>query len=262
MQSINPATKQVIKEYKTHDFVSVQSYLQDLQSTYTTWKDLSLEIRINVIKNVAQALTANKLEYAAMMTAEMGKVNTQAIQEVEKCALMCKYYIDNAAQFLAPMPIKTEATRSYVAYLPLGVILGIMPWNFPFWQAVRFAVPTLLAGNVAMLKHASCVPGCALLLETLFNNAAQDLNIQIFKTILVAGADLKPIITHPIVQAVSLTGSVAAGKSVASIAGSEIKKTVLELGGSDPYIVLADADIKAAAQICTTARLNNCGKVV
>lgn len=260
MKSINPANGQIIQEYAAEDFVSVQAKLTSLQNAFLSWKQLPLDKRIDVINKAATLLESNKAEYAHIITTEMGKVTTQAIHEVEKCKLGCEYYAKNAAAFLAPKTINTEEPKSYVHYAPLGIILGIMPWNFPFWQAFRFVIPTLLAGNVVMLKHASSVSGCSLALQAIFTTAAEDLNLQVFKSILVDSKHIKEVITSPLVQAVTLTGSVEAGKSVAAIAGSEIKKTVLELGGSDPYIILKDADLKLAASMCTKGRLNNCGQ--
>jgi succinate-semialdehyde dehydrogenase/glutarate-semialdehyde dehydrogenase len=260
MKSINPATEEVIKEYKDDDLSSVQEKLKTLQQSFQIWKQTSLDDRIKFLINLAQQLQENKDEYAAVITAEMGKVTAQAVQEITKCASVCKYYAEHAKEFLLPKYIKTEAHHSYVSYQPLGIILGVMPWNFPFWQVFRFAVPTLLAGNVIMLKHASCVPGSALLLQSIFNLAAESIPDEIFKTVLISGKQVDDIIAEPAIQAVSLTGSVAAGKSVASAAGKLIKKTVLELGGSDPYIVLADADIEKAVIACATSRLNNAGQ--
>jgi succinate-semialdehyde dehydrogenase/glutarate-semialdehyde dehydrogenase len=260
MNSINPATGQIIKEYVTESFASVQAKLTSLHDNFLSWKQLPVNKRIDVINNAATLLETNKVEYAYIMTSEMGKVKTQAIQEIEKCALACEYYAKNAVDYLASKPIKTEGVRSYIHYSPLGIILGIMPWNFPFWQVFRFAIPTLLAGNVIILKHASSVPGCALALETIFSAAAEDLNLQIFRSVLLDSKHIEQVIVDPLVQAVTLTGSVEAGKSVAAIAGSQIKKTVLELGGSDPYIILADADIDNAASACTKGRLLNCGQ--
>jgi succinate-semialdehyde dehydrogenase/glutarate-semialdehyde dehydrogenase len=260
MKSINPVSGAVIKEYPTENLNAVTMKITDLQQTFIAWKLTSIEKRIECIKNAATMLRNNEAEYAYVITAEMGKIKKEALREVAKCATLCDYYADHAQEFLAPKFIATEAKKSYVAYCPLGIILGIMPWNFPFWQVFRFAVPTLLAGNVVILKHASNVPGCALLLETIFNAAAEDLNLEPFKTLLINTDMVSDVIANPLVRAVSLTGSVTAGKSVASIAGKHLKKTVLELGGSDPYLVLADADVKAAANACATGRLINCGQ--
>jgi len=260
MNSINPANGQIIKEYAVEDFASVHTKLTNLQSAFLSWKQLPITKRIEVINNAAYLLETNKAEYAYIITAEMGKVKKQAIQEIEKCVLACEYYAKNATEYLVNKPIKAEGLKSYVHYSPLGIILGIMPWNFPFWQVFRFTIPTLLAGNVIMLKHASLVPGCSLALESIFTTAAEDLNLQVFRSILVDSRQMKDIIVDPFVQAVTLTGSVEAGKKVAAIAGGQIKKTVLELGGSDPYIVLADADINNAAIACAKGRLINCGQ--
>jgi succinate-semialdehyde dehydrogenase/glutarate-semialdehyde dehydrogenase len=188
----------------------------------------------------------------------MGKPIVQSRAEVEKCAWVCEFYADNAEKFLADEIIKTEATKSFVSFQPLGVILAIMPWNFPFWQVFRFAVPNLMAGNAGLLKHASNVSGCALAIEDVFRKAGFPKNL--FRSLLVKSNNVKEIISNPKVQAVTLTGSVPAGKSVASLAGSLIKKTVLELGGSDPYVILEDADLEKAAMSCVTSRLLNAGQ--
>lgn len=260
MQSINPATEKLIKTFTPDTFSDVSRKLSDLQRHFLQWKATTLEQRIHLINKVADILLTDKLAYAQIMTDEMGKLKSQAIQEIEKCALACQYYITHTKDFLAKKTIQTEAKQSYVVYEPLGIILGIMPWNFPFWQVIRFAIPTLAAGNVIMLKHSSSVSGCAVALEELFCRAAEDLHLEIFKTILIDSKEVNQVIEHPLVQAVSLTGSVTAGKSVAGIAGNQIKKTVLELGGSDPYIVLADADIDLAVTACAKSRLNNSGQ--
>lgn len=258
MQSINPATGKVIQEYSEDSLLAVNDKIIGLNTAFQQWKLTSFAQRADILLKAATILEANKQSYAKLITAEMGKLSTEAIQEIEKCALVCKYYAENAANFLAQQTIKTEAQASYVEFAPLGVILGIMPWNFPFWQVFRFIAPTLMAGNVVLLKHASNVPGCALAIAEIFATASPQLPI--FKTALVNSKQIAEIIGHQLIQAVSLTGSIAAGKSVASIAGSHIKKAVLELGGSDPYIVLADANIPDAVTACCTGRLINAGQ--
>jgi succinate-semialdehyde dehydrogenase/glutarate-semialdehyde dehydrogenase len=188
----------------------------------------------------------------------MGKPLKQGAAEVEKCALGCDYYADNAEAHLAPDTIKTENSKSYVAFEPLGVVLAIMPWNFPLWQVYRFAAPALMAGNVGVLKHASNVPGCALVIEEIFTQAGFPEGV--FRTLLIGNKQVQAVIEHPLVRAVTLTGSTAAGKTVAAQAGAVLKKTVLELGGSDPYVVLEDADLDHAVQTCVNSRLINSGQ--
>jgi succinate-semialdehyde dehydrogenase/glutarate-semialdehyde dehydrogenase len=188
----------------------------------------------------------------------MGKVKKEGIAEIEKCAWVCDYYSKNAESFLERETIETEYQKSFVSYQPLGIILAVMPWNFPFWQVFRFAAPTLMAGNTAVLKHASNVPGCAVAIEELFREAGFPENV--FRTLLIGSKQVENVIRHPAVKAVSLTGSTPAGKSVAAIAGSELKKCVLELGGSDPYLILKDADLEYAARKCAAGRLLNAGQ--
>jgi len=188
----------------------------------------------------------------------MGKPIAQSRAEVEKCAWVCDYYSENAESFLNDEIIETDASKSFVSYQPLGVILAVMPWNFPFWQVIRFAAPTLMAGNTGLLKHASNVTGSALALEDIFKKAGFPENV--FRTLLISSKHVKRVIENPIIQAVSITGSVPAGKAVASSAGSVLKKCVLELGGSDPYVILEDADLESAADLCVTSRLINGGQ--
>jgi succinate-semialdehyde dehydrogenase/glutarate-semialdehyde dehydrogenase len=192
------------------------------------------------------------------MADEMGKPLAQGRAETEKCAWCCDYYADNAEKFLSPEVVETDASKSYVAFNPLGIVLAVMPWNFPFWQVFRFAAPGLMAGNAGILKHASNVPGCALAIEEIFRNAGFPENL--FRTVLVNNQVVANIIEHPHVKAITLTGSTPAGKSVASKAGSVMKKTVLELGGSDPYVILKDADLDLAVDTCVTSRLINGGQ--
>jgi succinate-semialdehyde dehydrogenase/glutarate-semialdehyde dehydrogenase len=192
------------------------------------------------------------------MALEMGKPLSQGIAEVEKCAWVCDYYAEHAQRFLASEQVETEASRSYVAFRPLGVVLAVMPWNFPFWQVFRFAAPGLMAGNVAVLKHASNVSGCALAIEEVFRDAGFPSDA--FRTLLIGSSRVADVIRAPEVQAVTLTGSTAAGQAVAATAGAAIKKTVLELGGSDPYLVLEDADLELTVETCVTARLINSGQ--
>jgi succinate-semialdehyde dehydrogenase/glutarate-semialdehyde dehydrogenase len=210
------------------------------------------------MRAAAQILRRKADEYARLMAEEMGKPYSQGVSEAQKCALGCDFFAETASQFLAPESVKTEAHKSFVAFRPLGVILAIMPWNFPFWQVFRFAAPSLMAGNAAVLKHASNVPGCALAIESIFREAGFPGDL--YRNLLLGGRSVEAVMEHPAVRAVTLTGSGAAGRAVAGKAGSLLKKTVLELGGSDPYVVLDDADLDAAAAVCTRGRLINAGQ--
>jgi acyl-CoA reductase-like NAD-dependent aldehyde dehydrogenase len=231
-------------------------------SSYATfkiaWKSTPIPQRADLMKRAAGLLRQNKAKYAAIMTCEMGKPIVESEAEVEKCALNCNYYADNAERFLANEPRSSSATESYIQYTPLGVILAVMPWNYPFWQVFRFAAPALMAGNGALLKHASNVPQCALAIEEIFQEAGFPQGI--FQTLLVGSAQVPMLIEHPVISAVTLTGSEGAGKEVAGCAGRMLKKTVLELGGSDPFIVLEDADLDAAVQTGVRARFQNTGQ--
>jgi succinate-semialdehyde dehydrogenase/glutarate-semialdehyde dehydrogenase len=210
------------------------------------------------MRRAAEILRAEASELAHLMAREMGKPVRDGVAEAQKCALTCDFYAENAARFLAREPIKTEAGNSFVAFNPLGVVLAVMPWNFPFWQVFRFAAPGLMAGNGAVLKHASNVPGCALAIEDIFRRAGFPANL--FRTLLIGSGRVETVIEHPLIRAATLTGSGAAGRAIARQAGGLLKKTVLELGGSDPYLVLEDADPEFAATVCTKARLINSGQ--
>ncbi len=258
LQSINPATEEIIHEYREMDSTEWQVILERVRQDYENWSRSGFIIRSQFMRNAAQLLRDRKEQYGGLMTAEMGKPIAQSLAEVEKCAWVCDYYAENAEIFLTDDEIPTEMTSSYVAYKPLGIILAVMPWNFPFWQVFRFAAPALMAGNGAVLKHASNVSGCSLAIEEVFRDAGFPSNI--FRTLLIGSAQVGEVIKQPLVQAVTLTGSTPAGQAVAAQAGEMLKKTVLELGGSDPYIILADADLEAAAEACVFARLLNCGQ--
>ena len=258
LSSINPSNNILIKYYDEMTSTESENIISLSEQAFKSWKETKFIHRSELMKNAAKALRENSEEYSFLMTAEMGKPIVQSRVEVEKCAWVCDYYADNAEKILADEIIKTEATKSFVSYQPLGVILAVMPWNFPFWQVFRFAAPNLMAGNAGLLKHASNVSGCALAIEDVFRKAGFPENI--FRTLLVKSKNVKEIISNTKVQAITLTGSVPAGKSVASLAGSLIKKTVLELGGSDPYVVLDDADLNQAAMSCVNSRLINAGQ--
>ena len=222
------------------------------------WRNVPVAERADRLRGLGALLRERKDEYGRLMTAEMGKPIRQGVAEAEKCAWVCDYYAEHAAGFLAPVPAKTDASRSYWMYRPLGVVLGIMPWNFPFWQVIRFAAPTVTAGNAALLKHAPSVPGCAEALEALFRDAGYPEGL--FGNLFIDVETTGRVIDHRRIRAVSLTGSVRAGRAVAARAGAAIKKCVLELGGSDPSLVLEDADLDAAAASCALGRLINTGQ--
>jgi len=258
LSSINPANNKLIKTYNEMSDEESSHIISLADESFNKWKETTFSLRSELMKNAAKVLRENTEEYSILMTTEMGKPILQSRAEVEKCVWVCDYYADNAEMFLSDEIIQTEATKSFVSYQPLGVILAVMPWNFPFWQVFRFAAPNLMAGNAGLLKHASNVSGCALAIEEVFRKAGFPEDI--FRTLLVASKNAYSIISNKKVQAVTLTGSVPAGKSVASLAGSLIKKTVLELGGSDPYVVLEDADLAKAAISCVNSRLINAGQ--
>jgi succinate-semialdehyde dehydrogenase/glutarate-semialdehyde dehydrogenase len=258
LNSINPANNQKIKSYTEYTNSQIEQIILDVNSEFLRWKETSFKHRSELILNAAKVLRKNLKEYSELMTLEMGKPILQAKAEVEKCAWVCEYYAENAERFLADEVIKTDASESFVSYRPIGNVLAVMPWNFPFWQVFRFAVPNLMAGNAGLLKHASNVSGCSLAIEKVFMEAGFPENI--FRSLIVSSKNIGDVISNNLVQAVTLTGSVPAGKSVAASAGGSIKKTVLELGGSDPYVVLEDADLEQAAKTCVNSRLINAGQ--
>jgi len=240
MKAINPTTGELIKEYTEHTPDQVKEILGQVDDEYKRWRETDFSQRSKLMHNAAAILRDNADKYARTMALEMGKTVVSGRAEIEKCAWVCEFYADNAEKFLADELIESDATRSFVAYQPIGTVLAVMPWNFPFWQVFRFATPALMAGNTGVLKHASNVPECALQIEQVFQEAGFPENA--FRTILIGSRMVEGVIRDDRVKAVTLTGSEAAGMQVASTAGQELKKTVLELGGSDPYIVLDDAD--------------------
>ncbi len=256
--SINPANGKVIRKFDEFSLEKVFSIIDEVQKDYESWRKLSYSARSKFLFNVAETLRKNKRKYAEIMTNEMGKPITQAEAEVEKSAWVCEYYAENAERFLSHEFVETDASESYVRFDPIGIVLAVMPWNFPFWQVFRFAAPALMAGNAGILKHASNVPMSALAIEEIFRESGLPENI--FRTLLIGSKPVPEIIKHPLVKAATLTGSEPAGSRVAELAGKEIKKTVLELGGSDPFIVLEDADIDEAVNVGVTARLINNGQ--
>lgn len=258
IQSINPANLQLIKTYHSMLPSEVNNIMDLTADSFEKWKETSFGHRSNLMMKAAQVLKAKREEYSELMTLEMGKPISQSKAEVEKCAWVCEYYADNAEKFLKDELIQTDASKSFVTYQPLGTVLAVMPWNFPFWQVFRFAAPGLMAGNAGILKHASNVSGCALAIEEVFREAGFPENL--FRTILVPSSQMEAVIKNEKIKAVTLTGSVTAGKAVAKTAGSVLKKTVMELGGSDPYIILEDADLEMASETCVNARLINAGQ--
>jgi len=258
IQSINPANLQVIKTYHSFQHAKVNEIINLTQNAYGDWQETSFSQRSKLMMNASGVLRKNKEDYSKLMTLEMGKPIAQSRAEVEKCAWVCEYYAENAEKFLIDELISTDASKSFVSYQPLGIVLAVMPWNFPFWQVFRFAAPGLMAGNAGILKHASNVSGCALAIEEVFGEAGFPENL--FRTILVPSSQMEDVIRNEKIKAVTLTGSVPAGKAVAKTAGSVLKKTVMELGGSDPYVILEDADLEMSADTCVTARLINGGQ--
>lgn len=257
--STNPATGKQVAQYKTWDIAKLNKVITECDESFERWRHQSLDSRVNMLKKLKQELINYKKQLAEMITLEMGKPIRASRGEVDKCILLCDYYQGNMENFLAPKIVKTNMQKSYVSYHALGIIYAIMPWNFPLWQVMRFAIPNITAGNVGILKHAPNCTGMSLLIEEIFLKAGYPENV--FKSLLI-DIDLSPVvIKHPKVRAVTLTGSERAGRAVAAYAGSVLKKVVLELGGSDPYLVLADADLEQAAEIIVSARLANTGQV-
>lgn len=258
MKSIDPSNGQLIKEYNQMEDTEIAGIIHKGNAAQKEWAGLSYEERGKKLEKAAQILKDKSDEFAELMAREMGKPLAQGVSESEKCAWVCEYYAENAKDFLKEQPIETDAASSYVTYNPLGTVLAIMPWNFPFWQLFRFAAPALMAGNAVILKHASNVTGCALAIEALLHDAG--VPEALFRTIIADRDQTQTVITNKGIHAVTLTGSTRAGKAVASQAGSVLKKTVLELGGSDPYVILEDADLEQAAETCVTSRLINSGQ--
>jgi succinate-semialdehyde dehydrogenase / glutarate-semialdehyde dehydrogenase len=258
IQTINPATGKIEKTFSELTDSEVNESIESAHSVFLSWRQTNYEIRSRLMKNAALILRNQKEHYGKILTLEMGKPITQAIAEVEKCAWVCEYFADNTEKILEQEIVRTDASESYIIFDPIGVVLAVMPWNFPFWQVFRFAAPALMAGNVGILKHASNVPMSALAIEEIFKNAGFPSNV--FKTLLVGSSSVKNIIDNPKIKAVTLTGSEPAGKQVAQTCGTKLKKSLLELGGSDPFIVLEDADIDVAVKTAVTARIINNGQ--
>ena len=262
LRVVNPATEEELARYAAFSPEQIEAALAEADAAQARWREVPLEERARVLRAVAEALRAQRDELARLITAEMGKPLAEATAEVEKCALNCDVYAEAAAGFLAPRHVETGAQESYVAYEPLGVVLAIMPWNFPFWQVLRFAAPALVAGNAALLKHAPNVSGCALAMEALLREAG--LPAGLFRALLVGDAAVGEVtaslLEDPRVAAVTLTGSDRAGAAVGAAAGRAIKKSVLELGGSDPFVVLDDADLDTTVVAAVRSRFTNAGQ--
>lgn len=259
MKSINPATGQVIKEYRDHTLEECLEILPEVDRAWRSWQSTPIRDRAALMKNLSRQFLHHRQDYAGLMTQEMGKVTNEALAEIDKCALVCDYYAEQAEHMLADEVVATDASRSFVSFEPLGAILAIMPWNYPFWQVCRFAAPALMAGNACILKHAPNVPDCALALEEIFRQAGFPLNV--FRSLLIPVELVEPLIAHDVIKGVTLTGSIRAGRQVAAAAGRHLKKSVLELGGSDPFIILADAPLDICCSVALTSRMQNAGQV-
>jgi succinate-semialdehyde dehydrogenase/glutarate-semialdehyde dehydrogenase len=258
IQSINPATGERLRTFEPLSESQVEEKIEKAAETFRRYRRIAVAARSSMMARAAEILEAEKEEFGRLMTTEMGKPLRAAIEEAAKCAWNCRFYAENAAEFLADEAPLTGPKQAFVRYQPLGPVLAVMPWNFPFWQVIRFAAPALMAGNVCLLKHASNVPQCALAIEDIFRRAGFPEGA--FQTLLIGSDQVERVLDNPRVMAVTLTGSAPAGSSVASAAGERIKKAVLELGGSDPFIVMPSADVEEAAKTAVRARVINNGQ--
>ncbi len=258
IESINPATGELLRRFEEYTPQEVERIVAQVFAAFASWRETSFAQRAELVRRAGALLRERKAQYGRLITLEMGKPIAEAEAEVEKCAWNCDFYAENAERLLAEEHVATNAAESYVEFEPLGPVLAVMPWNFPFWQVLRFAAPALMAGNTALLKHASNVPQCALAIEEVFRDAGFPQGC--FRTLLIPGGAVDAVIADRRVRAVTLTGSDDTGTKVAAAAGRNLKKTVLELGGSDPFIVLADADLDAAASTAARARFQNTGQ--
>jgi succinate-semialdehyde dehydrogenase/glutarate-semialdehyde dehydrogenase len=258
VQSINPATEEALAEFAEYTPEHVDAVLTEARTAFLDWREASFAVRGALMHRAARYLQENKARLAGLITTEMGKTIAESEAEIEKCAWCCDFFADHAEEFLADQPVATNARESFVTFEPLGVVLAIMPWNFPFWQVFRFAPPTLMAGNTAVLKHASNVPQCSLAIEEVFR--ASGFPEGAFRTLLMPSSRVQGVIEDSRIAAVTLTGSDVAGSKVATTAGRALKKAVLELGGSDPFIVLPDADLDGAVEFAVKARFQNAGQ--
>jgi succinate-semialdehyde dehydrogenase/glutarate-semialdehyde dehydrogenase len=256
--SVNPKTGKTEKTFEAHSPEQVEAILVKAEKAFAGWRKTSFKERAEKMRKAGALLDERKDALGRLMTLEMGKLRKAAVTEVEKCAGACRYYAETAEQHLAAEKVETDAKRSEKRFHPLGCVLAVMPWNFPFWQVFRFAAPSLMAGNVGLLKHSSNVPQCALAIEEIFRDAGFPEGC--FQTLLVSGSEVKKLIDDPRVMAATLTGSDAAGRSLGAAAGAQLKKTVLELGGSDPFVVMPSCDLDKAVQTAVTARVQNAGQ--
>lgn len=256
--SINPSNGEVIARYDPFDLKELDAVMDTVAKTQSAWGGLPPAKRAEHLANLAHQLLEDQEELARLASLEMGKPIKSSRAEVEKCAWVCEYYAEQGEQHLRDRPIETEYAKSYIAFRPLGVLLAIMPWNFPYWQVFRFLAPALMAGNAVVLKHASNVAGCSLAIENTLTRAGLPENL--LRSLLVGSREAGALIQHPLIRGVTFTGSTGAGKKIAALAGESVRKTVLELGGSDPYLVLADADLETAVQTCAASRLINNGQ--
>jgi succinate-semialdehyde dehydrogenase/glutarate-semialdehyde dehydrogenase len=258
LESINPATGDLLEVFDEWSEEKTRGVIEEVNQAWLLWRGIPFLQRGELMKIAAGLLRRNKDDYARIMALEMGKPIAEGRAEAEKCAWVCDYYAENAEKMLAPEPGQSDGSKAYVAFRPLGTVLAVMPWNFPFWQVFRFAAPALMAGNTGVLKHSSNVPRCALAIEEIFREAGFPSNV--FRTLMIGSRKVDKVIENDRVKAVTLTGSDKAGRQVAAKAGQMLKKTVLELGGSDPFIVLADADLEEAARVGARARCINSGQ--
>jgi succinate-semialdehyde dehydrogenase / glutarate-semialdehyde dehydrogenase len=258
MESINPANNQKIQSYSSHQSKEIEAILDLVEQDWHQWKSTSFSYRKKLMHQAAGILRERKSTLATLITQEMGKIIRESEAEIEKCAWVCDFYADNAEAFLHDESIPSDAAHSFLAYQPLGIVLAVMPWNFPFWQVFRFAAPGLMAGNAGVLKHASNVPGCALAIEQVFRDAGFPGHL--FRTLMIGSDAVNDVIRHPAIAAVTLTGSEMAGSAVASEAGKQIKKSVLELGGSDPFVVMDDCDLELTISNALVSRMLNQGQ--
>jgi succinate-semialdehyde dehydrogenase/glutarate-semialdehyde dehydrogenase len=258
IQSINPVNGETIRSYTPDSEETINYKIEQAQQVWPDWRSTPFSEKSTLLNQAAKVLRERKTEFSLLMALEMGKPLKDGLGEVEKCAAVCEYYAANGESYLKDQQVETEASKSFISFQPLGIVLAIMPWNFPFWQVFRFLAPGLMAGNCGLLKHASNVPGCAQAIESVMLQAGFPKHV--FQTLLIDSKATKHIIAHPLVKAVTITGSTDAGMKVAEQAGSLLKKSVLELGGSDPYLILEDADLELAAEVCAQSRLINNGQ--
>jgi succinate-semialdehyde dehydrogenase/glutarate-semialdehyde dehydrogenase len=258
LEVLNPATGKIVDTYAEFSTEHIRERIAAADMVKAAWRGTELSERSNCLREAADILENEENGLAALMAMEMGKPVSDGRAEIQKCAWVCRHYADKGSAMLAPEEVETDAAKSYVAFRPIGVVLAVMPWNYPFWQVFRFAAPALMAGNAALLKPAANVPGCGLAVETVVKKAGCPKGL--FQTLLINSERVREVIEHDLVGAVTLTGSVAAGREAAAVAGKALKKTVLELGGSDPYLILADADLESTVEACAASRLLNSGQ--